>query len=108
MSEQDLDVAAIVKKLKERALAHPRVPVGAPPREHYHFFPNELSMCFTLDILPEVRYWHLSIARMTHGGPTKEEIELWRQAFFEEEPTKDVPGQIPSVNSRHFFWRESV
>ena len=107
MSKQDPDVAAIVKKLKERALDHPWVPMGIAPRKHYHFFPNGLSICFTLDLLPEAEYWHLSIARIP-GGPTPEEVELWRRAFFEEEPIKELLGQIPGINSRHFFWRASV
>lgn len=101
MNQQARDVVA---KLKERAQASPWVPLGVPPREHFHRFPNGLSICFTLDVLPGVRYWHLSIARIL-GGPTPEEIELWRRAFFDEEPTIEFPGRIPGLSSRHFYWR---
>lgn len=100
----DPNVAVIAKKLKETASAYPWVPSGIPPREHYHSFPDGLTICFTLDVLPRgIRYWHLSIARMP-GGPTKEEIELWRRAFFDEEPTIEYPGRYPEGFSRHFYW----
>lgn len=102
MNEQE--VVAVVEKLKGTAQACPWVPLGVPPRQHYHRFPSGLSICFTLDILPEARYWHLSIARIP-GGPAPEEIELWRHAFFNEEPTIELPSQIPGVESRHFYWR---
>jgi len=101
---QDRDIANIVQRLKERALASPWVPVGVPPQQHYHIFPNGLSICFTLDILPEARYWHLSIARMS-SGPTAEEVEFWPRAFFEELPTIEVPFQILELPSKHFHWR---
>lgn len=104
MLTDDPDVAAIVKKLKGRALIHPWVPLGVPPGWHFHRFPNGLSICFTQDVLPGVRYWHLSIARVP-GGPTREELEFWRHAFFNEEPTMEYPGQITGVPSRHFYWR---
>lgn len=98
------EVVTIVERLKERARACPWVPLAEPPRFHYHIFPNGLSICFTLDVLPGVRYWHLSIARIP-GGPTPEEIALWRHAFFDEEPTVELPSQILGVESRHFHWR---
>jgi len=107
MNEQDPDVAAIVKKLKEKAQESPWVPVGVPSREHFHTLPNGLSICFTLDILPKGRYWHLSIARMIHGDLTEEEVKFWRWAFFKEEPTTELPGQILPSSSRHFHWRVS-
>jgi len=97
-------VAAIVERLKERAAATPWVPFGVAPQEHYHRFSNGLSLCFTLDVLPAHRYWHLSIAGGP-GGATPEEIEFWRRAFFDEEPTLTYPGLIPSGALRHFFWR---
>ncbi len=100
----DRDVTVIVEKLKERALAYPWVPLGTPPRQHFHRFPNGLNICFTLDILPGARFWHLSIARML-GSLAPEEIEFWRHAFFDEEPTIELPSQILGLASRHFHWR---
>ena len=97
------DATAIVERLKQRAQASPWMPLGVPPQEHFHRFPNGLSICFTLDILPGARYWHLSIARYP-GGPTAEEIEFWRRAFFDEPPTIELPGQIQPAFSRHFHW----
>lgn len=102
--ERAKDIPAIVKTLKETAAASPWVPLGVPPRQHYHVFPNGLSLCFTLDILLGAQYWHLSIARVP-GGPTPEEIELWRRAFFDEEPTIEYSGRITGLLSRHFYWR---
>lgn len=101
------EITAVVAKLKERAVSSPwqplRVPVGAPPQEHFHFFPNGLSLCFTLDVLPPgAKYWHLSIVR-TLGSPTTEEIELWRRAFFDEPPIMAYPAQLLS-KGWHFFW----
>ena len=104
MNEKDPDVVTIVKRLKENARAKPWWPVGVPPREHYHRFPNGLSLCFTLDILPGIRYWHLSVARVL-GGPTIGEVEFWRQAFFDEAPTIELSGQLPGFLSSHFYWR---
>ncbi len=104
MTQQTADVTAIVEKLKERARARPWEPVGVPPQEHYHRFPNRLTICFTLDILPGVKYWHLSIAR-PHGSLAPEEIEFWPRAFFDEVPTIAVPSQISGFSSRHFYWR---
>ena len=104
MSAIDTNVAAIVKKLKENALAYPWTPVGVPPRRHYHIFPNGLQLCFTLDILPGTRYWHLSITRIP-GGATQQEIEFWRRAFFDEEPTVEAPTHIAGVSTMNFNWR---
>lgn len=100
----DPGVAVVVKKLKKRAQASPWVPLGVPPPEHYHRLPNGLTICFTLDVLPGIGYWHLSIARIPEG-PTKEEIEFWRRAFFDEEPTIEWPGRIIGLMSKHFYWR---
>ena len=100
MNQQDPNITAIVKKLKETAQAHPWVPMRIPPQEHYHSFPNGLSICFTLDVLPEIQYWHLSIARVP-GDATPEEIELWCRAFFGEEPNIVINGPI----GKHFYWR---
>ena len=126
MDRRDPDVAAVVKKLKDGARASPWIPAGAPPRERYHRFPDGLSLCFTLDILPIAhlnrlaqasgakipeelveggQLWHLSIARLGARDPTPEEVEFWRQAFFVEEPIIEVPGLISAIKSRHFFWR---
>jgi len=126
MDRRDPDVAAVVKKLKDGARASPWIPAGAPPRERYHHFPDGLSLCFTLDILPIAhlnrlaqasgakipeelveggQLWHLSIARLGARDPTPEEVEFWRQAFFVEEPIIEVPGLISAIKSRHFFWR---
>jgi len=126
MDRRDPDVVAIVKKLKDRAQASPWVPVGVAPPEHYHQLPDGLKLCLTLDILPRgdvdllamaigaelpegfgegAKFWHLSIARLGARGPTPEEIEFWRRAFFEEPPGIEVPGQVPAVQSRHFFWK---
>jgi len=126
MDRQAPDVVAIVKKLKDRAQAFPWVPAGVAPRKHYYRFPDGLKLCLTLDILPREfvdllavaigaklpeefgersQFWHLSIARLGARGPTPEEIEFWRRAFFEEAPIIEVPGLITGVNSRHFFWR---
>jgi len=122
---QTAEVEAIVKKLKDRAQASPWIPAGVAPPEHYHQLPDGLKLCLTLDILPRgdvdllamaigaelpgdlvgAKFWHLSIARLGARGPTPEEIEFWRRAFFEEAPSKEVPGLITGVNSRHFFWR---
>ena len=104
MNKQGQNVADIVRALKDRARGHPWVPLGVPPREHVHRFSDGLSICFTLDILPGARYWHLSIAR-PDGGPTPQEIQFWRRAFFEEEPTIELPSQLPGVSSKHFHWR---
>jgi len=104
MNKPNPEVIAIVEELKERARAHPWVPMGVPPREHFHRFPNGLSLCFTLDVLPGMRLWHLSIARVP-GGATPEEIEFWHRAFFNEEPDIELPAQLPGVSSRHFHWR---
>ena len=101
MSKQE--VVAVVEKLKERARAYPWVPIGVPPREHYHRFPNGVSICFTLDILPEARYWHLSIACL--GWLTGQEMGFWRRAFFDEDPTISSHGEILGVATRHFYWR---
>lgn len=98
------DVSVVVQKLKEKALTSPWEPLGVPPRQHFHRFPNGLTICFTLDVLPGARFWHLSIARVP-GGPTPEEIEFWRRAFFEEEPTIELPSQILGLSSKHFHWR---
>jgi len=95
----------IAEELKKKAQASPWVPLGPPPRQHYHRFPNGLAICFTLDILPDARYWHLSISRVSAGGPTREEIEFWRQAFFDEEPLIELPSQLLGVPARHFHWR---
>lgn len=103
MNEQNPGVSAIVKKLKERALASPWVPAGVPPRQHFHRFPNGLTICFTLDILPGVRYWHLSIARV-NGCLTPEETVFWPRAFFDEPPTIELPSQIHGLSSKHFHW----
>ena len=100
------EVTAIVEEMKRRAQASPWVPVSVPPRQHYHLFPNGLSLCFSLDVLPETQYWHLSIARIP-GGPTKEEVELWRQAFFNEEPIIQLPSQTPYLVGKHFYWKAS-
>ncbi len=102
MSKQNL--TAVVERLKERAQAAPWVPLEVPSQEHYHRFANGLSICFTLDILTEARYWHLSLARIP-GGPTAEELEFWRRAFFSEEPDIELPSQIAGLPSRHFHWR---
>ena len=126
MDRLESDVAAIVKKMKDGARASPWHPFGVPPRERYHHFPYGLNLCFTLDILskgyinrlaraievklPEElseggKFWHLSITRLGGSGPTPEEVEFWRQAFFEEEPIMETAGMVPGVNARHFFWR---
>ena len=102
MTQQD--VAVIVAELKDRARAHPWVPVGTPPRQHYHKFPDGLTICFTLDILLEANYWHLSITRVP-GRLAPEEVEFWRRAFFQEEPTVELPSQILGLSLRHFHWR---
>ncbi|MBA7681931.1 hypothetical protein ES703_90275 [subsurface metagenome] len=102
MNEQE--VVAVVEKLKGTAQACPWVPLGVPPRQHFHRFSSGLSICFTLDILPGARYWHLSIAKVP-GYLTGQEIEFWRRAFFDEPPTIELPSQIPGVESRHFYWR---
>ncbi|MBA7623012.1 hypothetical protein ES703_30402 [subsurface metagenome] len=126
MDRRDPDVAAIVKKLKDGARASPWIPAGVPPQGRYHHLPNGLNLCLTMDLLPEEyvnrlaqaigtkppeelgeggQFWHLSIARLGARGPTPEEVEFWRRAFFEEEPIIEVPGLIPNVKARHFFWR---
>ncbi|KKN86958.1 hypothetical protein LCGC14_0262270 [marine sediment metagenome] len=126
MDRRAPDVVAVVKKLKDGARGSPWIPAGTPPRERYHYFPDGLSICFTLDILSKVyltqlaqasgakipeglveggRFWHLSIARLGARGPTPQEVDFWRQAFFGEEPIMEVGGQILGINSTHFFWR---
>lgn len=126
MDIQAEEVEAIVKKLKDRAQASPWIPAGIAPPEHYHHLPDGLKLCLTLDMLPReymdllaraigsrlpegfgegAKFWHLSIARLGARGPTPEEVEFWRRAFFEEPPSIEVPGQVPAVQSRHFFWR---
>jgi len=126
MDRRAPDVVAIVKKLKDGARASPWIPAGVPPRERYHHLPNGLSLCLTMDILPKAyihrlaqairtkppeelgeggQYWHLSIAGPGARSPTPEEVEFWRRAFFKEEPIIEVPGLIPAIKSKHFFWR---
>ena len=126
MDRRAPDVVAVVKKLKDGARGSPWIPAGAPPRERYHHFPDGLSICFTLDIFTKVylnrlaqasgakipeelvgggRFWHLSIARLGARGPTPQEVDFWRRAFFEEEQIIEVGGLIPGVKSRHFFMR---
>ena len=102
-TERAKDINAIVNKLKERARACPWVPLDLPPREHFHVFPNGLSICFTLDDLPGVQYWHLSIARVP-GGVAPEEIDLWRRAFFAEEPDIKLPSPVPAASGNSFYW----
>ena len=104
MNKQDPAVISVVEKLKENALSYPWVRGSVPPRRHYHKFPDGLSICFTLDILSKSRYWHLSIARKP-GSTTAEELEYWRRAFFDEEPTITYPGLTTFGVSSHFFWR---
>ena len=120
------DVVAIVKKLKDGARASPWIPAGVPPRERYHHLPNGLNLCLTMDILPKEymnqlaqaigtkppeelgeggQFRHLSIARLGARSPTPEEVEFWCRAFFEEEPIIEVPGLIPAIKAKHFFWR---
>ena len=104
MSHQDPDVATIVEKLKEKAWVRPWVPLGIPPREHYHVFPNGLSICFTLDVLLDIRFWHLSIARVP-GGVAPDEVDFWRHAFFDKTPDIESLSPISFVAGRHFYWR---
>jgi len=99
------EVTAIVEELKQKAEESRWEPYGVPPLEHYHVFPNGLSICFTLDILPGAQYWHLSISR-TRGGLTREEVELWRRAFFSEEPFLVLPSEI--IPGIHFYWKAPV
>ena len=120
------DVAAIVKKLKDRARVSPWIPAGVPLRERYHHLPNGLNLHLTMDILPKEyinqlaqaigtkppeelgeggQFWHLSIARLGARSPTPEEVEFWCRAFFEEEPIIEVPGLILAIKAKHFFWR---
>jgi len=103
-TETPRDTAAIAKKLKERALACPWVPLGVPPWQHYHVFPNGLSICFTLDVLPGVQYWHLSIARRSECA-TAEEVGFWRSAFFNEAPNIELQNRILGFPVTHFYWR---
>ena len=119
-------IATIVKKLKQRAGESPWIPFKLVAPEHRHNFPDGLSICFTIDILPvaymnklarlagtelpeglgeDSLWWHLSITRLAPGGPSPEEISLWRRAFFKEEPTIEVPGLIIGANARHIYWR---
>jgi len=120
------EVVAIVKKLKDRAKASPWMPSGLPPPVCYYHLPDGLSLCFTLDLFTKEylnrlaraigakaagelgeggQFWHLSIARMGAQGPNPGEVEFWRGAFFGEAPAVEVPGLIPGLSSRHFFWR---
>lgn len=102
-TERAKDITAIVNKLKEKAAASPWVPVGVPPWEHFQKFPDGLGICFTLDVLPDVRYWHLSIARGP-SGPTLEEIEFWPRAFFDQVPAIVLEGKLPGFPTKHFYW----
>lgn len=119
------DAEVIVDKLKGRARLEPWEPVGIAPQQHYHRFPDGLSLCLTVDILSkeyleeifkilkikdhagdeaEKWFWHLSINRKGESSPSAEEIDFWRSAFFEAKPDIEVPGMITGINSRHFFW----
>jgi len=51
------------------------------------------------------QFRHLNIARLGARSPTPEEVEFWCRAFFEEEPIIEVPGLIPAIKAKHFFWR---
>ena len=98
------DAAPIVKKLKERTRDHPWAPTVIASREHFHMLPNGLGICFTQDILEGGRYWHLSISRIPRG-PTAQEVEFWRRAFFDQEPIVERPGRLKDDWLKHFYWR---
>jgi len=97
----------IVQRLKDEAFRHPWVPVGLPARRHFYHTADGLSICFTLDILPIDRFWHLSIAR-PGGRLTEEEVAFWRRAFKVEESAIENPGQIVPESSRHIYWESGV
>lgn len=123
MKKRYPDAAAIAEKMKEGAWSAPWVPVGIAPRERYHYLPDGLSLCLTVDTITEeladmaskiVRsavqvkpgsLWHLSIARLDDSPPTEEELIFWRKTFFKEEPIIELPRTTGSLKSRHFFWR---
>lgn len=95
----------IAEQMKRVADAHPWVPVGVPPRRHYCHADN-LSLCFTLDLLPGgLSFYHLSMIRNDFGAPpSDEEARGWCAAFFGDAEPFECPSQLPGVPSRHFFW----
>ncbi len=103
-----MDYKAIADELKRTAEANPFEPfkqLGPPLRRHYRSFDDGLTVCFTLDILPDgSKFWHLSMGR-TPQGISQAEQEMWCRLFFDEQPVIERPGEIPGLLTRHFFWR---
>ena len=75
------------------------------PKEYMNWLAQAIGAKLPEEFGERSQFWHLSIARLGARGPTPEEIEFWCRAFFEEEPIKEVPGQITAIKSKHFFWR---
>lgn len=100
----DHDKTGVVQSLKDEAFKHPRVPLAVPAQRHFHRFPNGLSVCFTQDVFPMGKFWHLSIARVG-GVLTEGEANVWRQAFFDEEPDFEHEAELHGPAGRHFYWK---
>ena len=96
----------LVERLRGEAIRNPWVPTGVPPRRHFHRFPNNLSVCFTQDVLPMGTFWHLSLAR--EGGLSEQELRFWPRAFFDADPEISRPGELLPESAHHFFWRREL
>jgi len=106
MNRQDPELIAIIKRLKKIARTFPWIPLDVPAQRHYHVFPDGLSICFTLDIVPRFKFWHLSIFRAL-GDFTPEEIEFLPRAFFDEPPAIQFASQINGLQNMHFYWKSN-
>ena len=90
----------VAEEMKAVAEAHPWLPVSPPPQRHYRAA-DGLHLCFTLDIHPTRRFFHLSLCRPgLEGRPADGEVEPWLQAFFGCVRPFEVPSPLPA---RHFF-----
>ncbi len=96
----------LVERLKDEAFRRPRMPAEPIPQRHYHHFPDKLGLCFTQDVLPMGRFWHLSVARP--GGPTEEDLAFWPRKFVDADPVITMPGILLRKDARHFYWRREL
>lgn len=90
----------VAEEMKAVAEDHPFLPVTIPPPRHYRMV-DGLHFCFTLDIIRERRFYHLSISQLGFKSPPNdEEVAPWLEAFFGNARPFEVPTPFPP---RHFF-----